>query len=149
MNQWTLVSCQASVTCQFQTLDLTDCCLETDTVTNFMHLQELVLTYGSDQVCKLKSCTQLTKLELLTPGRNFRQLVLPSDGLAHLQHLHICGRIQHQADYTMNHLGAAQCLTSLELHNAYPSNLTPADWPVEMPCLHKIKLYGLQAHISP
>ena len=130
-----------------QTLNLTNYSLQANTVTNFLHLQHLMLTCGFDEVFNLESCTQLIRLEVWTPAESFRQLILPSRGVVQLQHLFVHGSIRNQADFTLVHLAATQCLTALELHNAFPSNLRPMDWPAEMSCLQTITLDGLQGQL--
>ena len=81
-------------------------------------------------------------------GQSLKQLLLPCGEVVRLQHLRIKGGSQNDAEFAMKNFGAAQGLSSLELHHAYPSNLTPASWPMEMPCLQEIKLNG-PGNVSP
>lgn len=57
------------------TLDLADYSFQVDTVKNLLHLQSLFLTSGSDEVCNLESCTQLTRLEARIANSSFCHLV--------------------------------------------------------------------------
>lgn len=70
-----------------------------------------------------------------------RAVQLPAGSNVSLQHLSLSAVYQHlngQQSYRLDNLSAATQLTCIQLHGAYPHNLSEHGWPASMPNLQDI-----------